>query len=160
MTTMLPKLKEESARDPFRPKFVVDDVARITKDDVNFTYKMVIYNYSRLPNNVPDHEKQGYEIVYSTEHIEDDRKFSPDNKKSEEESLRPAPVIKRTIDGYDMVLMRIPKELEKKNAKLRADLEDQRRKGLKVKRNKAGVPVDINDGEINLNNSDGETHNE
>lgn len=153
--------KEEGARDPFRPKYVVDDVARITKDDATYAYKLVIYNYKHLPMNVPLHEARGYEIVYSTEHIEDDRKFSA-NRGKDEEALRPRPVTQSTNDGYDQVLMRIPKELEKTNAKNNAlkRAADHKRANKKRKVSREANTVSINDGEIDFNNPNEDNLNE
>lgn len=142
--------KEEGAREPFRPRFNLDAVARIKRDDVNFNYKLVIYNYKHRPDAVAEHEAMGYEVVYSTDHIEDDRKFASGTT-AEGESLRPRAVLKTTKDGYEQVLMRISKERQKEN-QAKAD----ERRTERYKRSVKGIKtadghVRVNDGEINLN---------
>ena len=146
-------LKDEGAREPFRNKFVIDDVARITFDNKLYDYKLVIYNYPKKPLNVEDHEKKGFEIVYSTEHVEDDRSFSPDSADRGTEKLRAQPVLKTTSDGYQEVLMR--------RLKTRARQEDikslkaQKEKYLRSTK-KHGNELHLDDGEITndeLNNN-------
>lgn len=149
--------KTEGAREDFRSKFTADNVARV-KQDPNYNYKLVIYNYPKMPHNFDHHEKNGYEVVYSMDSIEDDRKFSPDNK--DEEKLRPSPVTKRTVDGYEQVLMRILKTKERAN-KIKASQEDQAKyvRSSKSRVSKKQNVITIDGGEVTNSNNE-ENNNE
>lgn len=144
------KLHKEQTREEFRSKFVVDSVARITKDLDKYDYKLVIYNYKHDPLAVEKHEQAGFEVVYSTEHVDDDRKFAPGAEKPEE--LRPKPVLKTTKDGYTQVLMRRLKTAAKAYALKKAKEEDiKRRRSSKSKVTETPGLVKIDDGEIDIN---------
>ena len=151
--------KDEELRESFRKKYTVDSVARVTKDDKNYSYKAVIYNYEHNPKNFEEHEALGYEVVFSDDTLEDDRAFSPDN--SGEKKLRKSPVEKRTKDGYQQVLMRISKQREQENFKADAQKrKEQYMNSSKRKITKQGNgSITITENEINPENL-GDTNNE
>lgn len=133
----------------FRPNFVVNVLAGLPKEE-GYVYKGVIMNYKHLPLNVDNHEKDGYEIVYDTFSVQDDRKFSPNT--NQEANRVPSPVIGRTGDGYDYVVMKISKEKERENALRNAKRDKEQYKasvGGNIKRT-GKDSVHIQGGEINF----------
>lgn len=119
---MVAKIPSELSNTTFSPELIIDSIAEVPERK-GYTRKAVAYNNRHLGNqvNVTNHQKAGYEIVYSnTETIKDTRAFSPDNHK--EVSSVPSAVLKTTSDGVKYVLMEIQtKELytlkEKESAK-------------------------------------------
>lgn len=100
--------KDEGAREPFRRHLAIDKVARV-KQDPNYSYKLVIWDYPKNPMNFDKHEAKGYEVVYSQDSVEDDRGYTPNTGVQDQEKLRMVAVTNRTTDGYNQVLMRISK---------------------------------------------------
>lgn len=135
----------------WRPKVVVDAIAEYMDKhkEKGYIYKGVIMNYPLLPLNVQDHEKMGYEIVYSTHQFVDNRGFAPDVEKKD--TSVPAPVIKNTKDGYQYLLMRIDEKKAQENEMNRSKRDKERHlKSVKnVSKGKDGIRTD--GGFINLN---------
>src|ERR1700720_2741786 len=107
---MVNKVKDESEPlegKPFRPEIIIDEIASIPKEP-GYIYKGVAMNFKHLPYNVENHEKVGYEIVYSKKPMKDERVFAPDCKTSD--SMRPSPVIKTTAQGTKYLVMKISEE--------------------------------------------------
>jgi hypothetical protein len=133
--TTLRKDKPECRDHDWRPTLNIDTFAiALEKQDPAYKYYGFIYSYKNDPNRISKQEDKGWEVVYSTQGFLDDRKFSPDN--SNEEKLRPTPVLKTTSDGHKMVLMRIP--LEKFNENTQKDHEAYEKR-LKDSRNADGI---------------------
>lgn len=122
-------IKEESVEtqeidyyERFRSNLGLNKIAGLP-DRVGYTRKGVITNYPasaglELVRNFDNHVKMGYRLVLSTESIQDDRKFSP-NTNSRPNTV-PAPIVGRTSDGFDYVVMEIEntkltEEMKKRN---------------------------------------------
>lgn len=144
---------------PYRPKVVIDAIAAFLEEykEPGYIYKGVATNYRTKPTNVLDHEKAGYEIVYSTATFKDERCFTPDNNKSE--STVPGPVMKTTADGIQYILMRISEERAHQNDldRVKADAAKYKRSVKNISR--TGNTVKVNDGEILYTNPNGDINN-
>lgn len=153
------KIKDiDDAREKFRSKLKKMNVAKVLKDNKDYIVKGVIINYSEkgvsgLDDNFDNHDSRGWEIIMSTDPVEDDRLFSPDNSK--EESLRAKPVTKTTKDGFTMVFMRIPKA--KFEANLKEDEALRKTRYLNSVNNRrvkksSSKEIVISEDEVNMNN--------
>lgn len=155
---MVTKLKDDKgAREYFREQFCIDAIAKVEKDDVNYSYKGVISNYPKDPLSVERHLDTGYEFVYSDDKLKDDRKYTPDND-SESKKLRPSFVTKTSKDGYEFVLMRILKTKEQENQrneeKKRQAYYLKATKGTKVSGDSTHIKMVLPSGETNNNLGD------
>lgn len=139
-------------RKRFRPNMYVENINQLTEYDPNYDYKNVIYTYKHDPGRITRYEDLGWEVVISTDHLTDDRAFTPTSKK---EKLRPSEIISNTSDGHKQVLMCIPKKKREENrtklmeldAKIKA--EDARRRGDLIRRGAKGKNVKITGSEVN-----------
>lgn len=139
-------------RESFRPNLFVKSINQVSNRDPAYEYKNVIFTYKHDPNRVSRYLDAGWEVVETTEQLEDDRDFAPKDKK---EKLRPQPCITKTRDKHEQVLLRILKtdraenELKKKDArdKLRSSQSQQR--GETVSRK--GNEVITRGSELNIN---------
>ena len=93
-------------RESFRPNLFVRHIHQVIDQDPAYEYKNVIFTYKHDPHRVSRYVDQGWEVVETTEQLTDDRDFSPKDKK---EKIRPQPVISKTKDKHEQVLMRILK---------------------------------------------------
>lgn len=107
-------------RESFRPNLFVRHINQVVDQDPAYEYKNVIMTYKHDPHRVSRYINSGWEVVESTEQLADDRDFSPKDKK---EKIRPQPVISKTKDKHEQVLMRILKT-------------DRAANGLKAKANR------------------------
>ncbi len=145
--------KPSNAYEKFRPNVIIDQVTAYLEKyrEPGYVYKGVIMNYKHLPLNVINHEKVGYEIVYSTHQFSDDRTFAPDSAKHD--SSVPKPVIKSTSDGYQYLLMRISTDKFKKfKEDEERTFQDKYKRSVKsISKSKDGV-LRADGGFINSNN--------
>lgn len=89
-----------------------------------WTRKGVITNYPgqfspELARNYENHRKVGYQVVLSTEKVQDDRAFSANT--NARPNTVPAPIIGKTSEGWTYVIMEIEnsklQQLKEKQAK-------------------------------------------
>lgn len=95
----------------FRPKMHQDTFLAFLKEnkEPGYIYKGVATNLDHLEDNVDRHLEAGYEFVYSTKPMADDRTFSPGSET--QDSIRPQLVLKTTKDGKTQyVMMRISEQ--------------------------------------------------
>lgn len=124
-------------RKQFRQPLYVQNIHQLTEYDSAYDYKNVIFTYRNKPGRIDKYLDLGWEIVESTDHLKDDRSFTPNSKK---EKLRPQEIITTTTDGHKQVLMRIPKKLREENrtklmeADHAARVAEAERRGDKVKK--------------------------
>lgn len=88
--------------------------------------KGVITNYPAasgpdLVRNFDNHVKFGYRLVLSTEGIKDDRVFTSNTESRK--NMIPAPIIGKTSDGFEYVVMEIENSKLHANMKERAEAE-------------------------------------
>lgn len=91
-------------KETFRPNLFVKNINQVVDRDPAFEYKNVIFTYKHDPSRVQRYLEAGWEVVETTEPLEDDRDFSPTDKK---EKLRPQPCITKTRDKHEQVLLRV-----------------------------------------------------
>ena len=149
---MSTKIKKVEVREPFRPKVNVQNINTISNYDPTYEYKNVIWTYTNDPTRVQRYEEAGWEVVYSTEKLIDDRLFVPNDK---EDSLRPKAVTSKTKCGHQQVLMRCVNTRRAENEKSKK-LERQKRSDAQVFRRggsveRKGNQVITRDSEINEN---------
>ncbi len=91
-------------KESFRANLFVKSIHQVLDRDPAFEYKNVIFTYKHDPNRVSRYLDAGWEVVETTEKLVDDRDFSPKDTK---EKLRPQPIITKTKDKHEQVLLRI-----------------------------------------------------
>lgn len=101
-------------KESFRPNLFVKNINQVIDRDPAYEYKNVIFTYKHDPSRVSRYMEAGWEVVETTERLEDDRDFSPKDTK---EKLRPQPCITKTRDKHEQVLMRILKTARAENNK-------------------------------------------
>jgi hypothetical protein len=99
-------------KESFRPNLFVRNIHQVVDRDPAYEYKNVIFTYKHDPARVSRYLDRGWEVVETTEHLSDDRDFSPKDTK---EKLRPQPCITKTRDKHEQVLMRILATKRKEN---------------------------------------------
>lgn len=144
---------KKETKKQFRPAMFIQNIHQVEERDPNYEYRNVIFTYRTDPNRVQRFLDQGWEVVESTEQLQDDRDFTPNSK---DEKLRPQPIITRTKCGNEQVLLRCLKtrreenELKKKKARDDAQLNALRQRGANV--TQRGGETIVTDAEINENN--------
>lgn len=93
-------------KESFRPNLFVRNINQVVDKDPAYEYKNVIFTYKHDPSRISRYLEAGWEVVETTERLEDDRDFSPKDTK---EKIRPQPCITKTRDKHEQVLMRILK---------------------------------------------------
>ncbi len=142
-----------SIRESFRPNLFVKSIHQVENRDPAFEYKNVIYTYKHDPNRVSRYLDAGWEVVESTEQLEDDRDFSPKDTK---EKLRPQPVRSKTRCKNEQVLMRILKtrraenQLNDKKARDELSARQSRQRGETVT-HKKGNEIHTQGSTLNIN---------
>src|SRR6185437_15651621 len=122
--------------DMFKRTVGIEQVCGFQKED-GYVYKAVITNYPwasgvELVQNYEKHRKMGFEVVVTASTIKDDRVFSPNS--NQRENTVPAPLIGKTSDGYDYVVMKIKQEVFDKYMKDKDERDDNERlKAIKGK---------------------------
>lgn len=91
-------------KESFRPNLFVKNIHQVENRDPAYEYKNVIFTYKHDPNRVSRYLDAGWEVVETTEQLADDRDFSPKDTK---EKIRPQPLITKTRDKHEQVLLRI-----------------------------------------------------
>ncbi len=99
-------------KETFRPNLFVKNINQVIDRDPAFEYKNVIFTYKHDPSRVQRYLNAGWEVVETTEPLEDDRDFSPKDTK---EKLRPQPCVTKTRDKHEQVLMRVLKTTRAEN---------------------------------------------
>lgn len=99
-------------KETFRPNLFVKNINQVVDRDPAYEYKNVIFTYKHDPGRVSRYMEAGWEVVETTERLEDDRDFSPKDTK---EKLRPQPCITKTRDKHEQVLMRVLKTRRAEN---------------------------------------------
>ncbi len=139
-------------KETFRPNLRVKNINQVIDRDPAFEYKNVIFTYKHDPSRVNRYEAAGWEIVMTTEPLDDDRDFTPTDKK---EKIRPQECITKTRDKHEQVLMRILKTTRAENQlKAKAEREElsarqSRSRGEQVTRK--GNEVITRGSELNIN---------
>lgn len=139
-------------KETFRPNLFVKNIHQVIDRDPAYEYKNVIFTYKHDPTRVNRYLEQGWEIVETTQPLEDDRDFSPTDKK---EKLRPQPCITKTRDKHEQVLMRIlstkraENQLKAKKQRDELSARQSRARGETVTRN--GNEVITRGSELNIN---------
>lgn len=121
-------------KESFRPNLFVRNINQFVDRDPAYEYKNVIFTYKHDPGRVSRYIDMGWEVVETTERLEDDRDFSPKDTK---EKLRPQPCITKTRDKHEQVLMRV----------LRTK-RDQNQLDNKAKRENLSLRQAARDGEV------------
>jgi len=122
--TDVSKLPDEATlrteyNEQFKTKLGLNKIAGLP-ERTGWCRKGVITNYPAsagldLVRNYERHLEMGYQLLLSTEAIQDERKFSP-NSNARPNGV-PSPIIGKTSDGYDYVVMEI------EHSKLKAEFE-------------------------------------
>lgn len=99
-------------KESFRPNLFVRSIQQAVDRDPAYRYKNVIFTYKHDPARVSRYLDRGWEVVNTTEPLEDDRDFSIKDTK---EKIRPQPCISKTKDKQEQVLMRILWTLDEQN---------------------------------------------
>lgn len=99
-------------KESFRPNLFVRNINQVVDKDPAYEYKNVIFTYKHDPSRVARYIDLGWEVVETTERLEDDRDFSPKDTK---EKIRPQPCITKTRDKHEQVLMKILKTTRAEN---------------------------------------------
>ena len=99
-------------KETFRPNLFVRNINQVVDKDPAYEYKNVIFTYKHDPGRVSRYMSLGWEVVETTEQLEDNRDFSPKDTK---EKLRPQPCITKTRDKHEQVLLRILKTQRAEN---------------------------------------------
>lgn len=139
-------------KESFRPNLFVRNINQVVERDPAYEYKNVIFTYKHDPGRVARYVEAGWEVVETTERLEDDRDFSPKDTK---EKLRPQPCITKTRDKHEQVLLRVLKttreanQLKSKSARELAQLRQSQRDGETVTRK--GNEIITRGSEININ---------
>ncbi len=139
-------------KETFRPNLRVRNINQVIDRDPAFEYKNVIFTYKHDPSRVNRYEEAGWEIVMTTEPLDDDRDFTPTDKR---EKIRPQECITKTRDKHEQVLMRILKTARAENQlKAKAEREalsarQSQSRGEQVTRK--GNEVITRGSEININ---------
>ncbi len=139
-------------KESFRPNLFVKNINQVVERDPAFEYKNVIFTYKHDPSRVKRYMEAGWEVVETTERLEDDRDFSPKDTK---EKIRPQPCITKTRDKHEQVLMRVLKttraETQLKNKKDREELSARQSQLRGEKVTRKGNEVFIQGSELNIN---------
>lgn len=101
-------------KESFRPNLFVRNINQVVDKDPAYEYKNVIFTYKHDPGRISRYMDLGWEVVETTERLEDDRDFSPKDSK---EKIRPQPCITKTRDKHEQVLMKILKTSRVENNK-------------------------------------------
>ena len=139
-------------KESFRPNLFVKNINQVIDQDPAYEYKNVIYTYKHDPNRVARYLDAGWEVVMTTERLEDDRDFSPKDTK---EKIRPQECITKTRDKHEQVLLRILKttraenQLTSKDERERLHLRQSQQRGETVTRK--GNEVHTRGSELNIN---------
>ena len=139
-------------KESFRPNLFVRNINQVVDRDPAYEYKTVIFTYKHDPGRVARYIDAGWEVVETTERLEDDRDFSPKDTK---EKLRPQPCITKTRDKHEQVLLRVLKTTREDNhLKSRKErellrLRQSQRDGETVTRK--GNEIITRGSEININ---------
>ncbi len=139
-------------KESFRPNLFVRNINQVVDRDPAYEYKNVIFTYKHDPGRVARYVAAGWEVVETTERLEDDRDFSPKDTK---EKLRPQPCITKTRDKHEQVLLRVLKttreenQLKSKSERELAQLRQSKRDGETVTRK--GNEIITRGSEININ---------
>lgn len=99
-------------KESFRPNLFVRNINQVVDKDPAYEYKNVIFTYKHDPSRVSRYMEAGWEVVETTEQLEDNRDFAPKDTK---EKIRPQPCITKTRDKHEQVLMRILKTQRAEN---------------------------------------------
>lgn len=139
-------------KETFRPNLFVKNINQVIERDPAHEYKNVIFTYKHDPSRVSRYMDLGWEVVETTERLEDDRDFSPKDTK---EKIRPQPCITKTRDKHEQVLMRILKTqraentLKSKKERERLSARQSQLRGETVTRN--GNEIFTKGSELNIN---------
>jgi hypothetical protein len=109
-------------KESFRPNLFVRHINQALDQDPAYDYKNVIFTYKHDPARVNRYLEAGWEVVETTQPLVDDRDFSPKDSK---EKLRPQPVITKTKDKHEQVLMKILKTKRAENEVNKKQLRDE-----------------------------------
>lgn len=110
-------------RKQFRPSLFTQNIHQVENYDSAYDYKNVIFTYKHDPGRIDRYFNMGWEIVETTEQLRDDRSFTPNSKN--DEKIRPQPVITKTSDKHEQVLMRILRTKRDENMHQRKDQHDR-----------------------------------
>lgn len=139
-------------KETFRPNLFVKNINQVIERDPAYEYKNVIFTYKHDPSRVSRYMDLGWEVVETTERLEDDRDFSPKDTK---EKIRPQPCITKTRDKHEQVLMRILKTqraentLKSKKEREMLSARQSQLRGETVTRN--GNEIFTKGSELNIN---------
>lgn len=139
-------------KETFRPNLFVKNINQVIERDLAYEYKNVIFTYKHDPSRVSRYMDLGWEVVETTERLEDDRDFSPKDTK---EKIRPQPCITKTRDKHEQVLMRILKTqraentLKSKKEREMLSARQSQLRGETVTRN--GNEIFTKGSELNIN---------
>lgn len=145
------KNSKSELRNSFRPALQVKSINQLKKENPNFHYKLVRYDDALNPDGdrLDRYLDKGWEIVSSTDTLDDDRSTAPKSK--EEDTLRPKPMTKSGKGGAQFVVMRVTKDQFTQNQQERVN-RDLDRLAAKTKVKRSGNNIHITDTEINENN--------
>ncbi len=139
-------------KESFRPNLFVKNINQVIDRDPAYEYKNVIFTYKHDPSRVSRYIDLGWEVVETTERLEDDRDFSPKDTK---EKLRPQPCITKTRDKHEQVLMRVLKTTRAENtlkSKKERDMMSQRQSQLRGETvTRKGNEIFTQGSELNIN---------
>ena len=139
-------------KETFRPNLFVKNIHQVLDRDPAFEYKNVIFTYKHDPNRVKRYLDAGWEVVETTEPLDDDRDFTPTDKK---EKLRPQPCITKTRDKHEQVLLRILRTRREENqlkAKAEREMLSARQSQLRGdKVTRKGNEIFTTGSELNIN---------
>lgn len=139
-------------KESFRPNLFVKNIQQVVDRDPAYEYKNVIFTYKHDPNRIQRYFEAGWEVVETTEQLADDRDFSIKDTK---EKIRPQPLVTKTRDKHEQVLMRVLKttraetQLKKKNERDELSARQSRARGETVTRK--GNEIFTRGSEIDIN---------
>lgn len=124
---MAENLNKSSSRNQFRDAFRrpnnVKSINRIAAQDPDFQYMVVSNSYDHYQENISDRLDEGWEPVYTTDEIIDDRVAGLRNKETAEKRV-PEPYKIMSSDGHECYLMKIKRtEYQKLQEKISAETD-------------------------------------
>lgn len=129
-------------QETWRPKIVRNIIAGLPPKP-GFIRKGVIINYPHMPENFQRHEDAGYKVVYALTGMIDERSLSQ-NQNAQENTV-PSPLLYKTKDGYDVVVMEIEQSKWDEYEKQRHEKEQERYKNSVKSIQRKGKNVEVQD---------------
>lgn len=142
---------KEKMREFFRVTNKIRNINSVKKEP-GYDYKWVISTYEHEgPERIERYIDNKWDVVYSSEAVQDDRKDTPNSNKEE---LRQAPVTRTSRGGHQMVLMRRKVEDSQASELAKAERDKkafERSAGRRVKRR--GNEEYVTEADININDN-------